>query len=524
MRKLGWMVAALTALQPGGARAALDLDAWVDARGSLSASVPDLEHPDDPTRSESAPVLPSAAPVGGLLFAPPERLVMDDLLAGDLAWSRGIQLAGGLETGLPGQGRLELVVGLSLDTSWQGGVVQARDRGSRLRLGWPLWQGRLALELLPFGSPREGPAEGLATTWLGHSFRGWGDAPLLELSHHGRWYEVFTSLRGAVIDKTIETATESSVEKRGSYQLFLGGALRPTEQLRVHVGAGHSLAPPTLVREAVRGQGTAVRGFSLGLQWSSLGLASPRGERLPLVAEPALTDGFFDRPPLDGVGWWDLRLEGSWLQQYLEDTSDYGATRWQAGWALAAVARGGLAGWSLELGYLGRSVPFITETVPSLLPFVALDASMHPRAGQRGHLALGRSLAGGRLHLGLAAGVWRPAQVRVDAVSSGPNPSPVLTGQRRVIVRGPGELTILPLGEDAVPQLDARVETLWFIDEALVLGAQVFVRQNGNRTTFEESAAGETIAVFSDPFSVGVNLALRFRFAADTAGRQRKGA
>ncbi len=116
---------------------------------------------------------------------------------------------------------------------------------------------------------------------------------------------------------------------------------------------------------------------------------------------------------------------------------------------------------------------------------------------------------GPRLTPGLSAGVQVPSTFQSKSTDSASAPI-----DRTVVVRQQGDLGILPVGEGAVPIIEARASLRWDISRILSAYVWVQYKRDNNQTFLERDPSEGTVSLraFLNPDFFGMGTSVRARF------------
>lgn len=300
-------------------------------------------------------------------------------------------------------------------------------------------------------------------------------------------------------------------------------------------GAGYDLIP-ALLRVEVNGgyfnRGTIPRILTAPLPVQTAGASFQVAlfHRLPptLSADTALYRndlGSAERYLLKPVylpGWsWLLMAEFTAQATTLENPDQADSTRWQMGLAGDINLRVQRNKLRLRLDATYRSLEFLLLNQPSLVPFQDFPRdieAMNGRPAQPGATvdpnffgAIGADYFFERAGLtaGLTFGVDRPASYRPPPGGQNPlepNSSAVL------VVRNQGDVVILPVGQDVLPALAAKLMLRKDFLELFALIAEIYYQHDPNQTTLVTLPDLTKQRVFQHPDRLGFNFTLQARF------------
>jgi hypothetical protein len=205
---------------------------------------------------------------------------------------------------------------------------------------------------------------------------------------------------------------------------------------------------------------------------------------------------------------YSIAAEFTALGQRLKDFETSGQTRDQASFA------GAITG-TLQFGYLRaniagivRTLSYVVRNVPSFIPFETLPDTSRSAPELFGSAAVSYYLPALRLTPEFGGGVQAPATFKsVFDVGSTP-------GERTIVVRRQGDVSILPLNEDRNPIVQARLALRWTLSEMLstVLWSQLIYDNNGTLIVRDPSEGTASLRISQKPTRLGFGLALQARF------------
>ena len=392
------------------------------------------------------------------------------------------------------------------------GQLGLRDNASFVRLSWrpESWaEGEgLALTVLPLSSTRLHLGYEFPATWgrfvytLRTSGAGNG-VPGAELRLVRSWGYAFAAAKS-----TLE-ANERTLETDRLVMALAGAGVDVLPVLRLEAAgalAQHGQIPGLGAQGIERlSQTLGVSGRALYHQGAPIG---PSVDFTLYRQDPAVYETLFAPEAYpDGVSA-SVSLEGTHLVQDLTSSDlPVGETAPVGSDVLALQAR--LKVDRLRVHALGlyRSAMFLVSEVPGLPPF----RDLRPADVQNATLLT----VGADYHLprlGLTPGLllraeW-PASFQATALQDN---VPVLVG-KRVVIRGPSTVSLLPEGRERQPQLLAKATARWDPGSRVTVLGEVFYTYDPNRTTFRDDAVGIAQPVPEPPSSAGFSLLLQLRF------------
>jgi hypothetical protein len=501
--------------------------------GALAEPLPDV--PDEPwaaprpapltappaePRSESRLTLALDSDVH---FPTDESVATNDvrLVQLHLGWRRGVRFERGIHVS---GGAMLRVTALSMTS--ESVDFGAQDTGSHLDVSYHPFadpDDGLELTIFPFD------ANPLRLGWTypasvgGRDFLGredWVGAPgaRLELSL-GPWF-VFTGVKlFPVIVELGESANEQGTTIQESETELLPAAFAGTgvdllgEHLRLEAGFGYIKQREITLDN---NEGSTVETIDvIGGSWRvAVRHQSPMDgplDRALLSGDPNLA---FEelRPVLLGPG--DLGVlfvvEGVHLVQRLADPGLRGDMTEQEAMALVARQRVRVRRFRFELAQSLRTLPFLLAGPTPLTAFDdAADLTNELYLSVTADYRFQRV----PLTLGLSGSARLPAMWTTELYGkTGPNATPTLIGEGRIIIRPDGERLILPEGEDRVPAFRLRLHGRFDVKEQFIIHAWAAYGYDGNQAYLELNAdLTKTRRIAEDHlFSFGTSIAWRF--------------
>ena len=381
------------------------------------------------------------------------------------------------------------------------------DLGSYLELEWSLG-GRperpdaLRLRLFPVNGDRERVGELEALAWGGAVGPRWsspysgasGPVRAARLEAGVGFVRAHVGLKTAPF---VETQPVGPAVDETSYGAYGGVASRWSAPLGVALAFGH-FEHGRLPGAAGAPRATTT-GVSLGVLFG-VGLEAPR----PPVA--FMSDGApFDRVSLPRASHaFAVGIEATHLVERLWNSDHPGESVLapaRAGAVLGELVAGAL---DVRVAFTLRDALFVVRNGPGVFPAQSLprDAASRPELGAL--TSLSAVLMAERIIPSLSAGVLAPAALLSTTVDR--NGVPV---GATVVVRGPGELELLPPGEVPVPVLDVRPSLEARFSRLLQALAWVEYRRDFNRTKLVAGAEGAVARGFRDANRLGYGVAAR---------------
>jgi hypothetical protein len=392
-------------------------------------------------------------------------------------------------------------------------TIDLSDAGSYIRVGYnfsPPTNGhrsQLSLTAFPTSSDR---------FRLGYSWRlSWGGSPEYRRSRSavpgikvqydaGRAYTFVGAKSAVVLDR--ETAEEEAV------LAFLGGAgVDVTDMFRVEVNGGYYDRGGNELQDVIRER--------VQLFGGSVQLALHKGEPVGSSVDYALYRNdperigyLFLQEKYPGGLTWLVKSEATALAQTLKDPEVSGGTTRQIG--LAADINGRVKynrtrAW-VDLQY--RDLAFILHSTPSLPTFSDFPEEYEQTGNLFAAVGADHNFKGTGLTLGAVFGVDLPATLTTP---TGAIPGDMVggSGESVAVIRNEGDITILPEGEEALPQFATKIITR--IDFAAYFAGlvDVYFALDPNQTRLVRDDADDLfVREFGEQRQLGFNFTLQAKF------------
>jgi len=412
-----------------------------------------------------------------------------------------------------------------------------RDDGTFIRLNFqPSQTFQSALTFYPVDADRFRLGYHRDISWGGtnafpQTFRN-GLAPGLKWTVKASVLDAFAGVKTALIRSPAESTldnpggnTNQYVER--AYYGFLGGAgVEPIKGLRLDVCGGY-FEKGTSTRAAVLGKPITSGGISAQLSYHR---GSEVGHRLDLRLYQLDPEQFpLDDPErYEGRFGFDVAFEFSRLVQTLEDPDHYASTKNE--WGNAFFLSSGVRYRKLRVHVDGvyRDLTYIVHNVPGFVPGQALSSEADLSHGG-GFDTLPEWLSGelfGLLsvdyfleHVGLTPAVslgwFLPATYKPTdegLTSEGPYPADHATGIQKVVVRGPHNWDILPVGEDELPVFISKFNLKWSLGKNYSMIGEVSYTRDNNFAQVLMDEHGRAKRRFDKPDILGVGVVSELKF------------
>lgn len=391
-----------------------------------------------------------------------------------------------------------------------------RDEGTYINMRYDLDGGaasKLELTLFPFSTERFQLGYSYRMAWGGSRLFGAskkGPAPGLKLTWSTGDSYVFAGAKTASIQRyATEDQPEINDEIDTFYAGLFGAGYELSDTLLLEVNGGF-FERGTNPSSGVRGEPVNAWGASTQLSFhtgmpvrrsADFGLYRNDPNRIPKAASD------LEKRPMGFMA----SAEFTVLQHMLEDPEHYGATVYQTAMAGDLNLLFQHRGLVIHADAVYRDLAFVLFNVPSYVPYQAFadDLDIAPEIWAAAGAEY--TLPGTHLTPGLTFGLQMPATVQAVPTMGSNAPSDA-AGPRTVVVRGDGDLSILPPGEDATPIFSTKARLRWDLSEMLSIIAEAFVSVDNNRTLLEDDVVGISQRKFVDPLLFGGAVLAQSRF------------
>ncbi len=395
----------------------------------------------------------------------------------------------------------------------RGGV---RDEGTYINLRYDLDEAasrKLELTLFPFSTERFQLGYSYRMAWGGSRIFGTskkGPAPGVKLTYQTGASYLFLGAKTATIQRyAAEDEPLINDEMDTFYAGLMGAGYEPLDTLLLEINGGF-FQRGTNPKGGVRGEPVNAWGTSVQLTYhqgmpvrrsADFGLYRNDPNRMPAPPEDA------EKRPMG----FSAATEFTWLQHILEDPEHYGATEVQTALAgdLNLVFQN--KGWLFYADGVYRDLAFVLFNQPSFTPYQAFSSEVDASPELWGAIGVEYTLSDLHMTPGLTLGVQMPAAIKAVA-PAGSNAPDDVSGERTVVVRGEGDLSILPPGEEATPIFGAKGRLRWDLSPMLSVIGEVFISVDNNRTLLKDDVVGISTREFVDPVLFGGALLAQARF------------
>jgi hypothetical protein len=390
--------------------------------------------------------------------------------------------------------------------------ISLSDAGSYIRVGYnfiPPDQGRRQLSLTAFPTSSD-------RFRLGYSWRlSWGGSPEYQRSRTSvpgikvqydadRFYAFAGAKSAIVLDR--ETAEEQAVLAG-----LVGAGVDVTDMVRVEFNAGafdrggnelQDVISETVQLYGVSAQVALHKGEPVG---SSIDYALYRND-------PTRAGYLFAEEKYPGGLTWLVKAEGTLLSQSLKDPEVTGGTVMQMGYAADLNARVKINRTRLRADFQVRDLAFILHSTPSLPTFSDFPEEYTITPNLFAAAGVDHNFEGTGLTLGIIAGLDFPATLETP---TGTIPGDMVggSGESVAVVRNEGDITVLPEGEEALPQIATKLTGRIDFAEYFAGIADIYFALDPNQTQLVRDDTNDLFRrEFGEQKQLGFNFALQARF------------
>jgi hypothetical protein len=351
---------------------------------------------------------------------------------------------------------------------------------------------------------------------LGYSWRlSWGGSPEyqrsrsavpgVKLQYENERVYAFVGAKSAVV------LDRSTAEEEAVVAALAGAGVDITDMLRVELNGGYFDRGGNELQDVIREK---VRLFGASLQ-----VALHKGEPVTSSVDyklyrndPERAYHIFAAEEYPGGLSWLVAAELTATGQTLKDPEVSGGTKVQVGYAGDINTRVKIDRTRFRLDLQYRDLAFILHSTPSL-PTYSDFPPQYERVGNF-FAALGadHNFAGTGLTLGLVGGVDLPATLKTP---TGALPGDMVegSGSSTAVIRNEGDITVLPPGEDALPQFALKFTTRLDFAESFAALSDVYYTRDPNQTRLvRDDPEAPLRREFGEFNQLGFNFTLQAKF------------
>lgn len=310
--------------------------------------------------------------------------------------------------------------------------------------------------------------------------------------------------------KTSTLLDPKSNEVEAVYGAMLGGGYDVTPELRVEANGGFFDRGGSPKQE-ILGEGVQLVGGSAQVSYH---VGMPVGSSVDYQLyrnEPESVARMFKKESYPGGTSYLVAAEGTFLAQTLQDPERPASTVRQNALAADLNFRMKKCFTRFKADFLVRDLAFILHNVPSFVPFQDFSEESEQTVNLFASAGFDHYFEDMGLTLGFTGGVEIPATY---AAASGPTGAAPTGDGTKVVVRGEGNFSILPPGEDVVPVFAGKLNAKLEIAESFATLLDVYFSndQNQTRLTRDSSTSPFVRDFVGQPNQLGFNLTLQARF------------
>jgi hypothetical protein len=370
---------------------------------------------------------------------------------------------------------------------------------------------RISLTVFPVSSDR---------MRLGYSYRlSWGGSPEFRRAKSatpGLKFQYDTNNMYAFVGaKSAVLLDRRTAEEKSAFAVLAGAGIDPTDMVRVELNGGYF---DRGYNELVDVNDQKVQLFGASAQ-----LALHKGMPVQSSVDYKLyknnnerVSGLFNPVKYPGGVSWLAMIEGTAIGQTLKDPDKTGTTRIQKGYAGDVNVRVMIDRWRLRLDASYRTLAFILHSQPSLPTYSDFPADYSTKPNLFADVGIDRNW-NDFITIGAVLGIERPATLTSSKGITGGMTG--VTGKSTAVIRNNNIdtlITILPVGEDAVPQLAAKGTVKLDFGRIYTALFEVYYSYDGNVTRYrrveENNPESPFEFVFGNFNQLGVNATLQARF------------
>jgi hypothetical protein len=351
---------------------------------------------------------------------------------------------------------------------------------------------------------------------LGYSYRlSWGGSPEyqrsraavpgVKLQYDAGPAYMFVGAKSAVV------LDRSTAEEEAVLAVLAGAGVDITENLRVEGNGGYFDRGGNELQDVITEK---VRLYGASLQVAV-------HHREPVTSsidyklyrnDPERAYHMFAQEEYPGGVSWLVAAEGTILGQTLKDPEVSGGTTTQLGKAGDLNARIKIERTRLRADVQFRDLAFILHSTPSLPTYSDFPPEYERTADFFADIGVDQNFEGTGLTLGVIGGVDLPASLTTptgvipgDTVDGG--------GTSTAVVRNEGDITILPPGEDVLPQFALKLTGRLDFAESFAALADIYYSRDPNQTRLVREGPDDLLMrEFGEFNQLGFNFTLQAKF------------
>jgi len=310
--------------------------------------------------------------------------------------------------------------------------------------------------------------------------------------------------------KTSTLLDPKSNEVKAVYGAMLGGGFDVSPALRVELNGGFFDRGGN-PKQDVLGESVQLAGVSAQVTYH---VGMPVGSSVDYAIyrnEPESVARLFKKESYPNGMSYLVAAEGTFLTQTLQDPEKPASTVRQPAFAADLNLRVKNCFTRFKADFLVRDLAFILHNVPSFVPFQDFSEDSKQSLNLFASGGIDHYLEDWGLTVGATAGIEIPATYEASSPPLGAAPT---GGTTKVVVRGEGNFSILPPGEDVVPVFAVKGNAKLEIAESFATLLDVYYALDGNQTrlTRDSNQAPFRRDFVKQQNQLGFNLTLQARF------------
>ncbi|HTE55089.1 MAG TPA: hypothetical protein VK698_29760 [Kofleriaceae bacterium] len=351
---------------------------------------------------------------------------------------------------------------------------------------------------------------------LGYSWRlSWGGSPEYQRSRaavpgvklqweNERVYAYVGAKSAVVLDR-------STAEEEAVVAVLAGGGVDVTDMLRVEANGGYFDRGGNELQDVITEK--------VRLYGGSVQVALHKNEPVTSSVDyklyrndPERAYHIFATEEYPGGLSWLVAAEATALGQTLKDPEVSGGTKVQLGLAgdINTRVKYNRSRFRLDLQY--RDLAFILHATPSLPTYSDFPPQYERTGNFFAAVGADQNFAGTGLTLGLIAGVDMPATLKTPTGSI-PGDMVEGNGESTAVVRNEGDITVLPPGEDALPQLALKLTSRLDFAESFAALTDIYYTRDPNQTRLVRNDPEAPLRrEFGEFNQLGFNFTLQAKF------------
>lgn len=308
--------------------------------------------------------------------------------------------------------------------------------------------------------------------------------------------------------KTAIVLDPATAEEEAVFGWMGGSGVDLTKNLRVEVNGGYFDRGKNELLD-VRSQSVRLYGASAQVSvYDGAPLQSSTDYRL-FKNDPERMAQLLKKPKYPGGVSWAAMAEGTVLGQTLKDPDATGGTTVQVGTAADLNLRLMINRLRLRLDLQYRDVAYLLHTAPSLPTFSDFPREFRLRPNLLGAVGADNNW-GDWLTIGAIVGLERPASLETPMGIPGDTSG---VGAATTVVRSTGQMTVLPPGEAALPQLIGKFSAQADFGQHYAAIFDVYGGYDGNQTRLQRMNPVAPLEYeFGNFVQLGFNLTLQAKF------------